>query len=63
MTPADLEARALRVECVNAHDRCYLGGTCLFCEPVVPLRTNDGKFAAANAHHAAQVAALIEVIE
>jgi len=23
----------MRVICVNAHDRCYLGGPCPYCEP------------------------------
>jgi hypothetical protein len=36
----------LMTECVNAHDRCYGGAGAPFpyCEPVWPLRTEDGRF-------------------
>jgi hypothetical protein len=34
----------LKVRCVNAHDRCD-GGPCPYCEPVHPLRGEDGRFA------------------
>lgn len=35
----------LLTKCVNAHDLCYQGGPCPYCEPIVPLRTEDGRFA------------------
>ena len=36
----------LMVECVNVHGRCYggWGAPCPYCEPVMPLRTTDGRF-------------------
>lgn len=37
-------SKKLMVECVNAHDKCYEGGECPYCEPVVPLRNTDGTF-------------------
>lgn len=36
--------KKIMVECVNAHDKCYEGGECSYCEPVVPLRNTDGTF-------------------
>ena len=30
--------------CVNAHDRCYLGGPCPYCEPIQPMRDTQGRF-------------------
>ena len=30
----DGRGRFVRMACVNAHDRCYLGGPCPWCEPV-----------------------------
>lgn len=38
---------ALIVKCVNSHDRCYGGDgkPCPYCEPIIPLRYVDGKFA------------------
>lgn len=35
----------LIVKCVNAHDRCEGTISCPYCEPVFPLRTEDGRFA------------------
>ena len=36
---------ALMLKCVNAHDRCEGSQPCPWCEPVMPLRDEDGKFA------------------
>lgn len=49
--PADLSLRssaspAVRfpdLKCVNAHDRCFEGGTCPYCE-VTAWRDAQGKF-------------------
>ncbi len=47
---AEREGRAVLVEtklmvkCVSAHDRCD-GGPCDYCEPVTPLRGENGRFA------------------
>lgn len=38
----------IMVKCVNAHDKCYEGGNCPYCEPVFPLRHLNGKFASPN---------------
>ena len=35
----------LMVECVNAHQFCRDGHECPYCEPVRPLRYEDGTFA------------------
>lgn len=37
--------KKLKVKCVNAHDRCECSSPCPYCEPVMPLRYEDGKFA------------------
>ena len=39
------ETAELMTRCVNAHDRCGGGTPCPYCEPVLPLRTGDGRFA------------------
>jgi len=39
--------KRLITKCVNAHDRCDGGGPCPYCEPVWPLRTEDGRFVGA----------------
>jgi hypothetical protein len=31
--PRDGQGRFVKLVCVNAHDRCYLGGPCPYCEP------------------------------
>jgi len=31
-------------KCANTHDLCFLGGPCIYCEPVLPLRGPDGRF-------------------
>lgn len=32
----DIRGRFVRLVCVNAHDRCYLGGPCPLCEVASP---------------------------
>ena len=39
------ECPELMVECVNAHDRCFMGGPCPYCEYVLPMRDTRGRFA------------------
>ena len=33
--------RFVSLVCVNAHDRCYLGGPCPWCEPKSSLRQSE----------------------
>jgi hypothetical protein len=40
-----MEDKKLKVKCVNAHDRCAGSAPCPYCEPVTPLRYEDGTFA------------------
>ena len=40
--------QALKTRCANAHDRCD-GGPCPYCEPVAPIRFENGRFAAREA--------------
>lgn len=35
----------LKLKCINAHDLCYQGPPCLYCEPVYPPRYENGRFA------------------
>jgi hypothetical protein len=42
----------LLVKCVNAHDRCFngAGAPCPLCEPKLPLRYEDGRYAPIRPH-------------
>ena len=44
--PADRVKREPMTRCVNAHDCCYggAGAPCQWCEPVIPLRDESGRF-------------------
>ena len=34
--PRDGRGRFVRLVCVNAHDLCFQGGPCPYCEPAKP---------------------------
>ena len=53
----------LMVECVNAHDRCEGSGSCPYCEPVQPLRYENGRFAPKHGITIEQAVSKIETLK
>lgn len=39
----DIRGRFAKAVCVNAHDRCYLGGPCPWCEIRAERAGKDGQ--------------------
>jgi len=48
---ARLEVAEADTKCVNAHDRCFMGGPCPYCE-VICHRDAQGRFTTPATHKA-----------